>query len=178
LFKTGDVQISSLCGFERGHTQIHNWTFFSFPKLSHNGYFLKKDEAADFIQLWKKLQNIATNPRFDFPLKRFMDTYEEKMAEDKIVDGMVAFESIVFRNVKEIGHKATPLAIAIAMFLGNSQKERDEIRKAMLDAYDIRNARVHALLGKLQHYKRQNIERLAIKVQDYLRSALRRFVEE
>lgn len=177
LLKLGDVTVS--CSFIIEGNIIYQCTLPpAFEPRLVNLYSLKKEEVEELKVIWKKLQNITSESYLHFPLEKFMDSYEEMKPEDKIVESVVAFESLVFHNVADIGRKGTPLAIAVSMLLGNEQKERDTIREKMREAYDVRNARVHGLRDKLESQRKQNMGELALKARDYLRRALRKFVEE
>jgi len=177
LLKLGDANVS--CSFILEDNIIYQCSLppTSEPRLV-NPYFLKKEEVEELKVIWNKLQNITSESYLHFPLERFMESYEETTPEDKIVESMVAFESVVFHNVGDIGRKGIPLAIAVSMFLGNKREERDTIRENIRQAYDVRNARVHGLLDKLEKYRKQNNGELALKAYDYLRRALRKLVEE
>ena len=147
-----------------------------------NPYFLKKEEIKSFSQLWNRLQKINDEqPQLEFPLTQFTRAFEERASKefsDAIVDYMIALESLVFyeesRSVEPAGKV---IGIAIGMLLGNNQDERTEIKETLIKAYEIRNAKVHGNLEKLQKYG-SNIEKLSIDVEDYLRRVLRRFVGE
>lgn len=69
------------------------------------------------------------------------------------------------------------IGIAIRLLLGNNEKERNEIKKSLIKAYEIRNAKIHGNLKKLEKY-RQDVNKVSIDVEDYLRHAPRRFIEE
>jgi hypothetical protein len=180
LLKTGDVQAFNAIRLKKNK----GFTLISKPHplvvFSNRRYFLSKKETTAFKRLWKKVQNVASKPYLDFSLKMFTATYEEKIPEDKIVDYMTAFESIVFYDRdKAIEPAGEVMGIVLGMMLGNTQQERYEIKKTFVKAYDVRNARVHGNVRKLKNLKAQNgIGETSIIVEDYLRNALRKFVEE
>jgi len=179
LLKAGSVQTAATFHLRNKNrvtlTIYRDLASVIFPK---NPLFLKNEDTPDFIRLWHKVQDLGSKQYLEFPLKIFTETYKEEVPEDRVVDYMVAFESLAFRNVGDIGRKGTSLAIAISMFLGNSKKERDMIREDMKKAYDVRNAKVHALLEKLEEFREQNIGELAVRIENCLRLSLRRLVEE
>ncbi len=65
----------------------------------------------------------------------------------------------------------------MGMLLGNSQKERDEIKNTLEKAYRVRNAVIHGNLNKLKK-RMPYTKQLFTKTEDYLRSTLRKLVEE
>jgi hypothetical protein len=180
MLKAGDFKI--LVAFhlhERDRMSLGIYDDIHKVSFSSNPYFLEKREIADSIELWKKMQDRTSKQYLDFPLGKFMEAYDREGFDDKIVDYMVAFESLVFHHVEggDTQRICTPMAIAISMLLGNSKDERDTIRKNMQDAYDVRSAKVHGYVKKPKGRK-EDIRQLSMQVEDYLRRALRRFVEE
>jgi hypothetical protein len=81
-------------------------------------------------------QSLDNKPHLKFPLEKFAETYEKITPEDKIVDFMIAFESLVFYDAGNLAHKKIPMAIAVSMLLGKNQKERSRIRNRMTAAYN------------------------------------------
>lgn len=69
------------------------------------------------------------------------------------------------------------IGTAIGMLLGRNQEERGTIKKALVDACEIRNARVHGNVKKLAKLN-EKCGFLSHTVEDYLRRTLQRFVEE
>jgi hypothetical protein len=142
-------------------------------------YYLRENESSAFTKLWQKL---CTKSNIEEYLRFAIDSFTEAVMnfvwEDRLVELIVALESIAFYGEKKsIEPVGNVIGIAIGMLLGNNQKERTRIKKTLIDAYDVRNARVHGNLIKLKKHK-ECVEDLAMKVEDYARCTLRRFVEE
>jgi len=181
LLKVGDLQ--ALATFQlRGNRVLSLGIHGDLNRmiLPFNPYFLKKEETADLIELWKRIQVMTPKEHLKFPLRKFKEAYDRSGLAyvDKIVDYMVALESLVFFDEKEsIKPAGKVIGIAVGMLLGNNHNERAKIKKTLTRAYGVRNAIVHGNLKKLEKYK-QGIKKLSLDVEEYLRRVLRKFIEE
>jgi len=178
LLKPGEVGVS--CAFALSkNSSVFGLSGPSLLMHLTQPYFLSKGETARFVELWAKLQNVkSVKPHLDFPLKQFNRTFEEESVDDKIVGYMIALESLVFhREKKAIEPAGKVIGIATSMLIGKNQKERTEIKENLIKAYEVRNAKVHGNLEKLQGY-RQEIGEISTFTEDYVRHALRILVEE
>ncbi len=90
---------------------------------------------------------------------------------------MIAFESLVFHGERKTFEGGKVIGISIGMLIGNNQKERTEIKKKLVRAYEVRNAKVHGNTEKLRKLGK-DVEKLSLDIEDYLRRVLRRLVEE
>jgi hypothetical protein len=180
LMKRGDVKYSvSFRIYARGKGIRAVATGYGKLDFSMNVYSLCETETRDLQQLMPFVRGLDKKPYLKFPIEKFTETYEKINSEDKIVDFMITFESLVFYDAGDLGRKGTSMAIAVSMLLGKNQKERSRIRSKMITAYDIRNAKVHGLARKMEEYrKKEIIPELAVEVEDYLRRSLRKYVEE
>lgn len=180
LLKSGDVTVS--CGFLLDENRkAYGLAGPSLPIISQNRYFLKQEETDRLVELWKKVQNIEkAKPQLHYPLHLFTKSFDVKSPEDKIVDYMTIFDSIVFHNEKRtIEPAGNVIGIAIGMLLGNNQKERTKIKETIIEAYRVRNAKVHGNTDKLKKLRdKLDIKKISLHTKDYLRRTLRKFVEE
>jgi len=144
-------------------------------------YFLEEQEVSTFVELWKKLRSVKKEkPHLEFPLDQFTKAFEEEHTEYIIVDFMTAFESLVFygrdKTPRPIGRA---IGIEMGKLLGKNKEGRSEIEQDLETAYQLRNAVVHGHLRKrLQKYDAEQGTELIFKVEDYLRFALRKLLEE
>jgi len=179
LLKTSDVDVPCVFVLGRNEDFVLGWSGDLLKtERSENPQFLKRKEIPSFIRLWKKHQNLAIDSYLNFPLSEFMRAFETNIIEEKIFHHCVAFDSIVFHKEKRsIEPAGKVIGIAMGMLLGNSQKERDEIKNTLEKAYVVRNAVVH---GNLNTLKKQMpyTKQLFTETEDYLRSTLRKLVEE
>ena len=106
LVKRGDVKYSvSFRTHAQGKGIRVIATGFGKLDLSLNGYSLRKTEIKELQELWKYVREVDNKPYLKFPLEKFMESYEKQSPEDRIVDFMITFESIVFHDVKDLGYK-------------------------------------------------------------------------
>jgi hypothetical protein len=147
-------------------------------------FFLKQREKDEFVELWKKLKQVKKKkPYLIFALKQFPEPFYT--LEDQLVNFIMAFESLVFGREKNIPKKygriripsGRTIGIAISMLLGKSEKERTEIERDLVEAYELRNKIVHGHL-KMSKNHEERMSELFDRVEDYLRRSLRKFVEE
>jgi len=182
LLKLGDLQV--LAAFHLNeenrislsiHDDLHRST------LALNPYFLKKEETTELTKLWERVQGMTSKPYLSFPLRVFAEAYKKGASyDDRIVDYMVAFESLIFHGMdKTIEPAGKVMGIAVSMLLGIDQENRTKIKMTLKNAYEVRNAKVHGNVAKLKKLKaKSNVRLLSMNVEDYLRHALRRFIEE
>lgn len=177
LLKTGDVTAS--CAFLLKQNQVAGLSesSSSFFPYSKNPYYLKKEEIPELKRIWEKVKNVKIEkPHLQFPLFRFNKTFEGKDT-NAIVEHIITFESLVFHEEKKsIEPAGNVIGIAIGMLIGKNEQERAIIKKKLIKACKIRNALVHGNLEKIKKY--QNDFKISIEIEDYLRRALRKLVEE
>jgi len=178
LLKTGDVTAS--CAFLLKQNQVAGLSesSLSFFPFSKNLYYLKKEEIPELKRIWEKVKNVKIEkPHLQFPLFRFNKTFESKAFENAIVEHIITFESLVFHEEeKSIEPAGKVVGIAIGMLIGNNEQERATIKKKLIKAYQVRNALVHGNLKKIKKY--QNDFKVSTEIEDYLRRALRKLVDE
>jgi len=177
LLKAGKVSPS--CAVLLKQNQVASLSQSSqsfFP--SDNPYYLKKEEIPELKEIWKKIINIENEkPDLRFPLFRFNKTFDG-IDTNPILEHMITFESLVFHGEKKsIEPAGNVIGIAIGMLIGKNQQERDTVKKSLIKASKIRNALVHGNLEKIKKYQ-DDFFKTSIEIEDYLRRALRKLVEE
>lgn len=178
LLKAGDVHVLGTFHLRRMGVSLGRYEEldrFFFPESI---YGLKKAETSYFTQLWKKVQDAGSRTYLQYPLHKFMEAYDRLSFDDRIVEYMIAFESLVFygrdRAIEPAGEV---MGISIGMLVGNNQKERSRIKKTLVEAYKLRNAKVHGNVKRLESWKR-DMRQLSTEVEECLRRSLRKLVEE
>jgi len=119
-------------------------------------------------KLLREIRNYRESSQFtalDEALRRFNSTYHGEL-EDRLIDQMIAFESLYIADDKELGYK---LALRAAFLLG---KKRVKIFNDMKKAYDLRGQIVH---GNKQ-VDSSKLEETIPKTEEYLRQSIRRFL--
>jgi hypothetical protein len=109
--------------------------------------FLPKEEIGEFKTLWKALKKIDTKkPQLVFALSQFNRSFED-FTEEKFVDYITSFESIVFgRGTNAPSPYGRTIGIAIGMLIGKNEQERTSIEQKLNEAYETRNKVVHGHL--------------------------------
>ena len=104
----------------------------------------------------------------DVALRRFHSAYHGDI-EDRIIDQMIAFESLYLGDPQELTYK---LALRTAFLLGKRKDKRKAIFSDMKKAYDYRSRIVHG--GSPP--SRDELGGIVPKTEDYLRQSIRRFL--
>jgi hypothetical protein len=141
------------------HTQIRSAGFASwidssclnsgtsFQRLGQypwSGKFeLSEGEVPDFIELWRLLEQGSV--RFGFSIHRFNLAFERGLLADRIVDLVIAAESLFLGdlNVQDRGELRFRFALRAAKFIDHPNYGERDIFRVMRQAYDVRSAIVH-----------------------------------
>lgn len=104
-------------------------------------------QVEEFKLLWKALKGAEKRkPHLAFALSQFNRSFEDR-DEEKFIDYITAFESIVFgRGTNPPSPYGRAIGIAIGMLIGRNEKERAAIEGKLNSAYEIRNKVVHGHL--------------------------------
>ena len=148
-------------------------------RLSKSGYyaalaiapyeFLETDMEV-FIEFWQDFQDKQQGGKLDdlkIALNRFNYSYGE-LDEDRLLDQMIALESLYLGDDKELGYK---LALRAAFLLCTGEKKRKEIFKCIRDAYGARGTIVHG--GE----RPSKLKELVVDTEEYLRQSINRFIK-
>ena len=148
------------------------WTLVSKRDflLEKPEYILHQSDVPQVNELVSNLSNLRELGKLDslsIALRRFHSAYHGDI-EDRIIDQMIAFESLFLGDIQELTYK---LALRVALLLGRRNK-RETIFNDMKKAYKYRSRIVH---GDTQ-VSRYELRGIIHKTEDYLRQSIRRFV--
>lgn len=124
-------------------------------------------EVNAFVSNLSKLREMEKLDSIRVALRRFHSAYHGDI-EDRIIDQMIAFESLFLGDIQELTYK---LALRVALLLGRRNK-RETIFNDMKKAYKYRSRIVH---GDTQ-VSRDELRGIIHKTEDYLRQSIRRFL--
>ena len=112
-------------------------------------HVLPKEQIGEFKALWKALKKAdKKKPHLLFALSQFNRSFEDS-SEEKFIDYVTAFESIVFgRGTNAPSPYGRAIGIAIGMLIGKNEGERTLTEQKLNEAYEIRNKVAH---GHLRH---------------------------
>jgi len=144
--------------------------------LSKSGWFDRPEvryvlNPSDVPKVNELVRNISTfhdlgkSDSIDIALRRFNSSYCGEL-EDRLIDQMIAFESLYIADDKELGYK---LANRTAFFLG---KRRSKIFGEMKKAYDLRGQIVHGN----KKLDQSRLEEAIPRIRECLRQSIRKFL--
>jgi hypothetical protein len=149
LFKAGRVSSSGTfeCVISVGDAVSPASGSFGWSFGWHAGdpYVLKAQDYEPFRKLWSELEKVHERPVLAGALRRFTFAVDRLLPEDKIVDLLIAAESLFFSDIskKDRGEYRFRLSTRVALLLGETRGERMQIAKFMRHAYDARSGIVH-----------------------------------
>jgi hypothetical protein len=144
LLKKGEVGYRSI--FFIGSSPFAEWMPMDAPiefliphEESQMRYSLLESEVSELLDL---LNDLGTNrsEALNMGLKRFNLAYTRVRPEDRLLDLLIAFESLFLEGGGELSYR---LSIRTAALLGKSADGRSKIFEDMRRAYDIRSKVVH-----------------------------------
>lgn len=108
-------------------------------------YVLAATDHERFRELWSALETVYERPVLAGALRRFTYAFERTLPEDKIVDLLIAAESLFFSDMgpRDRGEFRFRLSTRVALLVGDTPDERKQIAKFMRHAYDARSGIVH-----------------------------------
>lgn len=148
--------------------------------LEEKHHILTKDQILELKSVWRSLQGAEKKkPYLQFALSQFA-TSSGHSNEEKFIDYITAFESIVFaRGTNAPYPYGRAIGIAIGMLIGRSERERLSIEQRLNEAYEIRNKVVHGHLRyKLGDPDSEHLEKLLNFTEGCLVKCLRKLLAE
>jgi len=158
------LQVPGILGGTRGGFEYrHYWG----PR-----YLLGGTDVEDFKEFWRAFRQADLEHRatINIAISRFNYAYERLSAEDKLIDYIIAFEALFFKE-NEKGEFRHKIAVRVARLLGKDYGSRKAMAKEMLEFYDKRSAVVH---GERTILPPGFIE----KVEGYLRESIKHFLRQ
>jgi hypothetical protein len=123
-----------------------------------------------FAEFWRKLQSPKVRNRkfIAVAVRRFGYAIERPFTEDRLVDLMIAAESLFLNDIgdkKYQGELQYRLSLRAACLLGGDASGRSVVRGHMRQAYNIRSAVVH---GSAKTFQPKNEEGNPIRLEEFL----------
>jgi hypothetical protein len=118
---------------------------WSFGWHAGDPYVLEAKDHGALRKLLSALEKVHERPVVAGALRRFSFAADRALPEDKIVDLLIAAESLFFSDIspKDRGEYRFRLSTRVALLLGEMRDERMQIAKFMRHAYDARSGIVH-----------------------------------
>jgi hypothetical protein len=179
LFRIGNVSIRrNLLLGRYSETGQPMWYIFERPikpkpePLYHRHLYLMDDDVLrQFEQYFSRYWEIVRRKpkRIYNALRRFSSSYEERVSSDRLVELIIALESLFGGKGDSTTYK---VALRASCFLYPRGKDRQEAFKRIGKAYDDRSRLIHG--EKLQpRYTDEEID----TIEDLLRKAINKFLE-
>lgn len=177
VFRPGVIYLGGLAHWiEEPFTGVTILTPKSWPENLFALYPLDNKECFTELEaFWQAIQCPNVRANISLAMRWFSKACELSRVDDKLIDLMIAAESLSRRSGKE---KATHIAATIVKLLSPTNPERPQAEEAVIAAYKLRNALVHE--GKVTSEWRkkfgsnfQDESALVHKIEAYVREALR-----
>ncbi|MFQ5833985.1 MAG: hypothetical protein ACE5H4_14870, partial [Candidatus Thorarchaeota archaeon] len=140
------------------------------------GYHLTTDDIDELKELIMLLNSLAKKEELEIPISRFIYGIEREDALDKLIDYMIALESLYLQLEDELKLR---FSLRIATFMAQNEKEHGEIFNLMSTAYSTRSKIVHGeKWNKIEKEAKKNgysIGGLIERVEEILRSSINKF---
>jgi hypothetical protein len=148
------------------------WSLLSKSDFLHSEhkymlYQADADQISELIRVVIDLRDREGPDNLNIPLRRFNSSYQGP-PEDKLIDHMIAFESLYLGYDQELKYR---LALRVAVLLGRDEVERKTIFGKMRKAYKLRSDIVHGNRQLEWH----DLEEIIYETEEYLRRSIRRF---
>ena len=134
-------------------------------------YVLTTDRLTEVSAVFKELRLYREKgvlEKMNLTLRRFHSSYTGPI-EDRLIDQMIAFESLYLSDAQELTYK---LAMRVAFLLGDEPEERPLIFGGMKKAYRYRSSIVHGD----EPPNRDELGVITTKTEEYLRRSIRAFL--
>lgn len=174
LYQRGEITVGPLIFGTIHNSQWsiegdHTWTVVSQRDFLHKElkYVLQQTDVPQVNELLNNLIQLRKLRKLDsvgIALRRFHSSYHGDI-EDRIIDQMIAFESLYLTGLQELTYK---LALRVAFLLG--RENRSGIFSDMKQAYNYRSRIVH---GE-NIPSRDKLRAVGAKTEEYLRQSIRR----
>ena len=160
--------------------QVTSWSYEEDRPRNAISYVLNFEEVPRLRKIVRKIQSVDFSKRksLDLACRRFQRAYEEMDVEDRLIDLMIAFEALFLRVERRVSSKGKLIAVACSTLLGKNEKEREDIKQKLVEAYSIRNCIVHGSEYSriVQHGKGDvyvdTLPDLVSEVENYLRESI------
>lgn len=148
-------------------TSVSNIIFF----IEEPTYELRQLELQKFISLFQQIRQLRASGiinNIEIALDRFHSGYHGPI-EDRLIDQMIAFESLYLGNEQELTYK---LAMRTAFLLRKRKDHRKIVFTNIKKAYNFRSRIVHGDNPPTRHTLRMIVP----KTEDYLRQSIKKFL--
>lgn len=155
---------------------------YTYERFRGTDYRVSKDDITEIKNMWNIVKSLDRR-KFSFfktAIGRFNFAYGRNKDEDRLIDLMIALESLFFKEEErsELGYR---ISLRTAVFLENEPADRNTIYKTMREAYYLRSRIVHGsnvdLIKPLTiDGKSLPIHEVVNTIETYVRKSIRLFL--
>lgn len=178
LFKTGGVFCKIFWEMENFKIGTLAMLDPPIPDYVPFGYSLRIEEVKKLRKLAEKVEKIDFDKRSSLRIacERLNRSYEEHEEDEKLIDFMIAFESLFLKGKTAPANTGHFIGLGCSMLIGKNEKEREKIDNFLVKAYNIRNKIVHGSEFNIPQTKINDedyeIQDFILQLQNYLRKSI------
>jgi hypothetical protein len=158
LLKPGEIGYDSITGSGR---------ILRYPSVDN--YFLHQDDIPRITEILGFLTAIKDDGRLGTAINRFETALEKFSFEDKVLDYMISLESIFSEGSDSISYK---ISMRCSTLIENDPTNRNEIKRFLTKAYDIRSKIIHGSLTKKRDLSLADKQLVSDKLSNIVRRSL------
>jgi hypothetical protein len=167
----GETVFFSLVPHGAGIAELRSPSYISMGDdvwFGEPDYILEDSDISKVDGLIKAIGTCKAQTSINIAIRRFNLSYFDDF-ESKLVDQMIAFESLSLGDDKELGYK---LALRTAFLLTRDEDKTKTVFSDMKKAYELRGSILHG--GKKVEWP--DLSDITIKIEEYLRLSIKTFL--
>jgi len=182
IYKEG--KLHPISTIRRSKSILSTGTSFSFENpvkhFMNNKYKLTKDEAIEFQSFWNARNKTQLSEKnfLSVSIRRFSQSNERDNIEDKVIDLMIAAESIFLSSGGSFqGELKYRLSHRASMFIEDDVEKQKYVFDFMQKSYDVRSSIVHGSTPKLPKKidgSEYTLEEFCGDIEKYLRISIKK----
>jgi hypothetical protein len=149
------------------------------PHFFGLSYKLNKTEENELKRFWKFIKEVKIgdiDKNLNLAIRRFNSAYEKKNDEDRLIDCVIALESLLSKKGERNIPLRFKLGIRTALLLGKNTEEREIIKQEIQEIYDARSRMVHGgEVTKLGVFK--DLKDLVDSAEEYVRMTIKALLQ-
>lgn len=178
LFKQSGIRTAGYASWTDSPWVSSGTSYRALGEWPYGGkYELSETEISAFLEIWRLLEQSAG--RFNFPIHRFNLAFDRGLPADRIVDLVIASESLLLSDLdaRDRGELRFRFALRAAKFIKHPVYGERDLYRVMRRAYDARSSIVHGGSPKATNLPNDESANLAVfldAVEELVRLALRK----
>ncbi len=178
LLKSGILQYSPMLQYPKVWNTMWTCSGTVPSAILTPPYILDSQDETNLRVLWNQIKDLGIDKykSIYMAVRRFNFSYDRDMAEDKLIDLMIAFESLYLLDGE--GELTYRLSLRCAHYIGQDKNKRKEAFENLKKAYGFRSRIVHGKSIKSKDLEKiTSLTQFTAKIEEYLRISIRLFLE-